>query len=101
MNNKIIIISVLLLFVLMCSGCLENDQLAGNTYKGPDGEIIRFFDDGNKVHCTKSTGSGALGVYTIEDSRVYINCVFLTWDADIVGDELINKVGEEYIMVKQ
>ncbi len=100
MNNKIIIISALLFFTLMCSGCLENDTLAGSTYVGPDGATLRFFDDG-KVHCMKSTGTGALGVYTIEDSRVYINCVFLTWDADIVGDELINKVGEEYIMVKQ
>ena len=99
MNNKIFIISSLLFCVIMCSGCLENDILAGNTYNGPEGEIIRFFDDG-KVHCTKSTGSGALGVYTIEDERVYLNCVFITWDADITdnGNRLIDSDGDVFVL---
>ncbi len=101
METKILLIG-LLLAAVMFSGCVENDTLAGNTYEGPDGEIVRFFDDG-KAHCTKSNGVGALGAYTIEDNRVYVNCVFITWDADITdnGNRLIDNDGDVFVLDEQ
>jgi hypothetical protein len=97
-----IILFVLLFAVVLMSGCTDKNELAGNTYTGPDGEIIRFFDDG-KVHCTKSTGAGALGVYTIEDNRVYLNGVFVAWDADITdnGTRLIDRDGDAFVLNEQ
>ena len=97
---KILLIA-LLLMVIILSGCVESNTLAGNTYKGPDGDTVRFFDDG-KMHYTDHRGDGSLGVYTIEENRVYYNAGFWSWSADIVGDELINDDdGDTYIMVKQ
>ena len=95
-----IILFMLLVAVVLMLGCTEKNELAGNTYTGPDGDMIRFFEDW-KMHYTSPKGTGSLGVYTIEENRVYIDCIFYTWDADIVGDELINYVGGEYIMTKQ
>ena len=97
-----IILFLLLVAVVLLSGCTEKNELAGNIYTGPDGEIIRFFDDG-KVHCTKSTGTGALGVYTIEDERVYISGVFVAWDADITdnGTRLIDSDGDVFVLSEQ
>jgi len=95
-----IILFMLLVAVILMSGCTEKNELAGNTYTGPDGDMIRFFEDW-KMHYTNPKGSGSMGVYTIEENRVYIDCVFYTWDADIVGDELINYVGGEYVMTRQ
>ena len=97
-----IILFVLLVAVVLMSGCTEKNELAGNTYTGPDGEIIRFFDD-SKVHCTKSTGAGAMGVYTIEDERVYISGVFVAWDADISdsGTRLIDSDGDVFVISEQ
>lgn len=99
MKNKIITLSCFLVFVLLCSGCVESEELAGNTYEGPDGDIIRFFEDG-KMHYTNSRGTGATGTYTIEDGRVYFNAVRWTWDADIQANGLHND-GDIYVLVEQ
>ena len=97
-----IILFMLLVAVVLMTGCTEKNELEGNTYTGPDGEIIRFFDDG-KVHCTKSTEGGALGVYTIEDNRVYLNGVFVAWDADITDNvtRLIDRDGDVFVLSEQ
>ena len=99
MNLKIITLSCLMLFALLSSGCVSSDQLAGKTYEGPNGEIVRFFEDG-KMHCTNEKGVGAMGEYRIEDGRMYFNAVFTTWDADIVGDTLVNG-GDVFVLVEQ
>ena len=96
-----IILFVLLFAVVLMSGCTDKNELAGNTYTGPDGDTVRFFEDW-KMHYTNPKGSGSMGVYTIEDERVYIDCIFYTWDADIVGDTLVNdNDGDTYIMTKE
>lgn len=94
---KLIILTLLLTVLL--SGCVESDPLAGNTYEGPDGDIIRFFDDG-KMHYTKANGVGASGTYFIEDNRVYFNAFFWSGDADIWENGL-HSDGEIYVFIDQ
>lgn len=95
-----IILFMLLFAVVLMSGCTEKNELAGNTYTGPDGDTVRFFDDG-KMHYTSPTGTGSLGAYTIEEGRVYFNAAFWTWSADIMEEELIDNDGDVYVLVEQ
>ena len=94
-----ILLSVLLLAAVMFSGCVESDQLAGTTYEGPEGEILRFFDDG-KMHCVNEKGRESMGEYRIEDGRMYFTAGFLSWSADIIGDTLVNG-GDVFIKIDQ
>jgi|LGVE01.1.fsa_nt_gb hypothetical protein len=95
-----IILFVLLFAVLTVSGCLNDDKLINETYEGPDGDTVRFFEDG-KMHYTSPKGTGSLGVYTIEEGRVYFNAAFWTWSADIMEGELIDDDGDIYVLVDQ
>lgn len=96
-----IILFVLLFAVVLMSGCTDKNELAGNTYTGPDGDTVKFFENG-KMHYTNHRGDGSMGVYTIEEGRVYYNAGFWSWDADIVGDTLVNdNDGDTYIMTKK
>jgi hypothetical protein len=95
-----IILFVLLILVLAITGCVDENKLAGETYEGPDGDTIRFFDDG-KMHYTSPKGTGSLGVYSIEEGRVYFNAAFWTWSADIMEGELIDNDGDIYVLVEQ
>lgn len=95
-----IILFLLFFAVVLISGCTDKNELEGNTYTGPDGAMIRIFENG-KMHYTSPGGAGSLGVYTIEEDRAYFDCVFYTWDADIINDTLVNDDGETYIMTRQ
>ena len=98
METKILFIA-LLLAAVMFSGCVESDQLAGTTYEGPEGEILRFFD-GGKMHCVNEKGRESMGEYRIEDGRMYFTAGFLSWSADIIGDTLVNG-GDVFIKIDQ
>ena len=85
-----IILFAIMVMVLFVTGCVDDNKLAGNTYKGPDGDLITFFDDGT-MHYVSAGGSGeSLGTYKIENGRVYFTAGFWSWSADIMDDELID-----------
>ncbi len=94
---KIILIALLL--AVLFSGCVESNPLSGNTYIGPDGDIIRFFEDG-KMHYTTAKGMGITGTYFIEENRVYFNTFYHGGDAEIMDTEL-HFGADVYVLIEQ